>query len=313
MSKKESEQAEDERAYEVKYISENRQSSAPAPNGNLEKRPSLLERLMGRSNAGSAPGNDDSVSPARDTETETELPPLADLNLVGYKASTRCRLLDKELAHNIRNLVPRRLQLAGEWNLVYSMEQDGISLRSLYRNNDRDLQVAQMKRQKKTIDEGYASLVVNSMVASPSYHDEIRRPVGYVLVIQDASGAIFGSYLNENLHPMEHKRYYGNGECFVWKKEKLPDHNMRFKAFVYTGINDNIVFSNSQFIAIGSSGGHNAIWIDKLLCTGVSARCETFGNEILCGPPRPPATAAMNFKEGRFEIMGLEVWRIGDP
>jgi hypothetical protein len=284
------------------------ETSRSVPRKHIEKRPSLLDRLMRRGSETKEKEN--STPPA--LETEDELPPLSDLKLVGYKATTRRRLLGSELAHNIRNLVPRRLQLASEWDLVYSMEQDGISLRSLYRNNDRDQQVAQMKRQRKTADTGYASLVVNSMVGGHGYHNEIRRPVGYVLVIQDSTGAIFGSYLNENLRLMEHKRYYGNGECFLWKCERTGDGSMRFKAFVYTGINDNIIYSNSQFIAIGSSGGHNGIWIDKLLCSGVSAYCETFGNEVLCGSSHtggPPPHS----KEGRFEIIGLEVWRIGDP
>lgn len=299
---------EDQRVYNEKEEDVDLETSSSVPRKQIEKRPSLLDRLMRRGSESKEQENSSTQAPER----EDELPPLSDLKLVGYKETTRRRLLGGELAHNIRNLVPRRLQLASEWNLVYSMEQDGISLRSLYRNNDRDQQVAQVKRQRKTVDAGYASLVVNSMVGSHGYHNEIRRPVGYVLVIQDSTGAIFGSYLNENLRLMEHKRYYGNGECFLWKCERTGDGSMRFKAFVYTGINDNIIYSNSQFIAIGSSDGHNGIWIDKLLCSGVSAYCETFGNEVLCGSSHASGSRP-NSKEGRFEIIGLEVWRIGDP
>ena len=299
---------EDQRVYNEKEEVVDIETSSSLPRKQIEKRPSLLDRLMRRGSESKEQENSNPQAPER----EDELPPLSDLKLVGYKETTRRRLLGGELAHNIRNLVPRRLQLASEWNLVYSMEQDGISLRSLYRNNDRDQQVAQVKRQRKTVDAGYASLVVNSMVGSHEYHNEIRRPVGYVLVIQDSTGAIFGSYLNENLRLMEHKRYYGNGECFLWKCERTGDGSMRFKAFVYTGINDNIIYSNSQFIAIGSSDGHTGIWIDKLLCSGVSAYCETFGNEVLCGSSHASGSRP-NAKESRFEIIGLEVWRIGDP
>lgn len=277
------------------------------PPHNLERKPTFFDRLMRRKTSPAIKNNSENDP----IEREEELPPLPDVSLSGYKETTRRRLLNSELAQNIRNLVPRRLQLTTEWNLVYSMEQDGISLRSLYRNNDRDNQLALMKREKRPLETGYADLIVKSML-STSYHNEIRRPVGYVLVIKDSTNTIFGSYINENLRLMDHKRYYGNGECFLWKCETSPEQTLRFKAFVYTGINDNIIYSNSQFIAIGSSQGHNGIWIDRLLCKGVSACCETFGNEVLCGMPNSSGSAT-NHKELRFEIIGLEVWRIGDP
>ena len=41
------------------------------------------------------------------------------------------------------------------------------------------------------------------------------------------------------------------------------------KAFMYTGINDNIVYSNHDFIAIGSSNGQNGLFIDKSLLSGL--------------------------------------------
>ena len=61
-------------------------------------------------------------------------PPLTPLTLTGWVASTpkRARLLNKSLAEEIRLLVPPRLQLVDEWRLVYSLEQDGTSLASLY-------------------------------------------------------------------------------------------------------------------------------------------------------------------------------------
>ena len=48
------------------------------------------------------------------------------------------------------------------------------------------------------------------------------------------------------------------------------------KAFMYTGINDNIIYSNHDFIAIGSSNGQNGLFIDKSLLSGVSYSCDTF-------------------------------------
>lgn len=247
-----------------------------------------------------------------------KLPPLSPLTLNGYKESTHHRLLDLELANNIRNLIPARLQLFDDWNLVYSLEQHGISLNTLYRNCDPEHQLQLLKKKRK--EHGFAESVVKGMVVgdipSSRYLFETKRPQSYVIVIKDEQGNKFGAYLNENVKPMEHRRYYGNGECFLWKCEMYDpsklDHaidkksksEVRFKAFMYTGINDNIIYSNHDFIAIGSSNGQNGLFIDKSLLKGVSYSCETFGNEIL-------NSSVHDAKFGSFKIKGLEIWRIG--
>ncbi|KAK6200398.1 TLD-domain-containing protein [Scheffersomyces amazonensis] len=282
----------------------------------VRKRSTFFDRIIGRK---SPSPTDKSIRSSRSSSVGSNyLPPLSPLSLKGYKSTTKHRLLDDELASNIRNLLPARLQLFDEWEMVYSLEQDGISLNTLYRHCDPEFQLQQL--QKKKQDRGYADSIVKSMVvgrASSSYNSfEAKRPQGYVLIIQDEKNSIFGCYLNENLRIMEHKRYYGNGECFLWKCEnynpRVLSHGnrehegkqaIRFKAFMYTGINDNIIFSNSQFISIGSSNGENGLFIDKSLYKGVSYRCETFGNEIL--------NDQIDEKFGKFKIMGLEIWRVG--
>jgi hypothetical protein len=42
------------------------------------------------------------------------------------------KLLTRALAEEIRLLVPARSQLVEEWRLVFSLEQDGVSLATLY-------------------------------------------------------------------------------------------------------------------------------------------------------------------------------------
>lgn len=42
-------------------------------------------------------------------------------------------MLTRALAEEIRLLVPARLQLVEQWNLVYSLEEDGVSLGTLYK------------------------------------------------------------------------------------------------------------------------------------------------------------------------------------
>jgi hypothetical protein len=65
-------------------------------------------------------------------------PPLYPVGLKGYNESTSesARLLSRALAEEIRLLVPPRLQLCEEWNLVYSLEEDGVSLGTLYKKCD---------------------------------------------------------------------------------------------------------------------------------------------------------------------------------
>jgi hypothetical protein len=175
------------------------------------------------------------------------------------------KLLNKALAEEIRLLVPPRLQLVDEWSLMYSLEQNGVSLATLYKNAD-----------------------------------EYRgKRGGFVLVIKDAGGGIFGAYLSDPPHPSSH--FYGNGECFLWRAHvltSLPDlanlppppsadttnatrmttiatlkpktnalsppasgqasrsgtstpERIRFKAFPYSGVNDYMIFCEHSFLSVG--------------------------------------------------------------
>jgi hypothetical protein len=59
---------------------------------------------------------------------------LTPLQLTGHAAGTRedARVLSVALAEEIRLLVPARLQLEEDWRLVFSLERDGVSLKTLY-------------------------------------------------------------------------------------------------------------------------------------------------------------------------------------
>ncbi|KAM0715871.1 hypothetical protein Q7P37_008385 [Cladosporium fusiforme] len=115
-------------------------------------------------------------------------PPLTPLSLSGYKDSTpaKARLLSKAVAEEIRLLLPPRLQLADNWQLAYSLEQDGSTLSTLYSH-------AARYRGKRA---------------------------GFVLVIRDSTNGIFGAYLSDP--PRPHASYYGSGECFLWRALRLP-------------------------------------------------------------------------------------------
>ncbi|CAD1783749.1 similar to Saccharomyces cerevisiae YPL196W OXR1 Protein of unknown function required for normal levels of resistance to oxidative damage, null mutants are sensitive to hydrogen peroxide [Maudiozyma barnettii] len=216
-----------------------------------------------------------------------DLDTLPEVNLVGYLPTTKNRLLTVGMCDEIRMLMPPRIQLYNEWTLLYSLEQHGASLHSLYANVTPD--------------------------------DDVNRRIGYVIVIKDRQNGIFGAYSNEPWLPHEHKRYYGNGECFLWKLEKVPDlviknneetnkvdkhetednRKWQFLGYPYTGVNEFAVYCTSEFLSMGAGNGRYGLWCDGSLLRGVSYSCDTYGNEPLS-------------KEGeKFHIMGLEIWRVG--
>jgi hypothetical protein len=147
------------------------------------------------------------------------------------------------------------------WNLIYSLEQNGTSLSTLYTQNE----------------------------------EHRGKRGGFVLVVRDASGGVFGAYLSDALHPSAH--YYGTGECFLWKASilskmldlshiSLPPppsadttnaqrqttllspktangvvnggvsgtstpERIRFKAFPYSGVNDYMIFCEHGYLSVG--------------------------------------------------------------
>jgi hypothetical protein len=116
-------------------------------------------------------------------------PPLTPLTLRGYKngMSNSSKILSRAVAEEIRLLIPPRLQLCDHWDLTYSLEQNGSTLSTLYK-------LCETRK---------------------------GRRGGFVVVVKDAAGGIFGAYLSDAPQPQAH--YYGNGECFLWRAFQLPD------------------------------------------------------------------------------------------
>ncbi|KAI9839738.1 MAG: oxidation resistance protein 1 [Sclerophora amabilis] len=251
-------------------------------------------------------------------------PPLYPISLNGFRSfiSAPTQILSRALAEEIRLLIPPRLQLVENWTLAYSLEQDGVSLATLY---------------KKCAE-----------------YQGTRG--GFVIVIRDGDGGIFGAYLTDPPKPSPH--YYGTGECFLWRASILsadpllsslppppssdtsnmmrsttvsgpkPSHvsaasdtsgslapaksatsaspsgtstpeRIRFKAFPYSGVNDYMIFCEQGFLSVGGGDGHYGLWLDDNFEKGISSSCPTFGNEPLSD-------------EGdKFDILGVEVWYIG--
>ncbi|KAG7834772.1 hypothetical protein KL919_002366 [Ogataea angusta] len=210
------------------------------------------------------------------TFQEEDDPPLTPLQLNGYKPSTHHKLLPTELAEELRLHIPPILQISHSWTLQYSLEQDGTSLNTFYSRT------------------------------RPQPGESTARRKGYLLVVMDTQHRLFGAYLNDYLRPLDKKQYYGNGDCFLWKAERDSIKNihtleasgeqLRLKVFPYTSMNDYIIYSNHNFVSIGSGGGRFGLYINGDLETGATDSVETFGNE--------PLTTE------KFRILGLELWKI---
>ncbi|EGO55568.1 oxidation resistance protein 1 [Neurospora tetrasperma FGSC 2508] len=252
------------------------------------------------------------------TASPMQPPPLEPVQLKGFAPDTpaSARILTQAIAEEIRIMVPTRLSIVDEWNLVYSLDQDGASLGTLY-----------------------------DKCAKYS-----GRRVGFVLVVKDAEGGIFGAYLSDFPHPAP--KYFGTGECFLWRAsvmaslppppsadttnlrgrtstissvgtgtDRATNHNsgddlasydlfadltgtvdqttIRFKAFPYSGVNEYYILCESHFLSVGAGDGRFGLWLDDGLEKGVSSTSQTFGNEQLSDQGE------------KFSVLGVEVWVIG--
>lgn len=89
--------------------------------------------------------------------------------------------LTNKLAENIQPWLPSRISVSSKWSLVYSLDQHGASLNTLYNRS-------------------------------------LQKEGPCLLVIQDSNDEIFGAYLSEGIHVSS--SCYGTGESFLWKWNK---------------------------------------------------------------------------------------------
>ncbi|OLL25292.1 Oxidation resistance protein 1 [Neolecta irregularis DAH-3] len=192
-------------------------------------------------------------------ESNSPLPSLSPLTL--SSPNPKADILPRVLAEELRNLLPARLQLQDTWELIYSLDLHGVSLRTLY--------------------------------------DKCQpfggRRSGFLLVVKNLDGEIFGAFSNERFKPFPH--YFGNGECFLWKTIFQGSDLHRFEAFPYAGRNEYMVFCEHSFLSVGGGEGRYGLWLDDSLRYGVTEKCPAFGNEELSS-------------SHKFYIAGVEVWGI---
>lgn len=135
-------------------------------------------------------------------------PPLEPLELRGFREDTKesARLLTSAVAEEIRIMVPERQRIEDEWNLVYSLDQDGASLGTLYKkcNAYEDATRASFVLVVKDNDGGVSTTLA-----------KIETPHFPTRLICVELFQLFGAYLSDIPRPQPH--YFGNGECFLWR------------------------------------------------------------------------------------------------
>ncbi|THV03834.1 TLD-domain-containing protein [Dendrothele bispora CBS 962.96] len=193
------------------------------------------------------------------------------IELKGRREAT-VGVLDTKLADEIRSHLPALSRLPRTWNLLYSLDQHGISLNTLY-----------------------AKCEAQPNLKSGS---NIVTKVGALVAMRDSSDVIFGAYIGDGVH--KGRGYYGSGESFLWRYDKG-----NLMVFRWTGKNEYVALCEPDYLSFGGGDGAYGLYLDESLFDGSSARCPTFDNEPLCSSgPRKGRSVT-------FECVGLEVWGVG--
>ncbi|KAJ5428261.1 TLDc [Penicillium cf. griseofulvum] len=273
----------------------------------------------------------------RRTASPFQPPPLTPLNLeIPAAHLLQQQLLTRALAEEIRLLVPPRLQLAETWRLAYSLDRDGASLSTLYENCAEFSHRSPRAGYVLVIRDSspYSSVFGAYMTDAPhpgsqffgtgecflwrasvlpppasfslpgegpQSEEALERaglpppPLRIPLQLPDgAPSAMTSRNRGGVLAPPSPSSIHTPSRSGASTPERI-----RFKAFPYSGVNDYMIFCETGFLSLGGGDGHYGLWLDSSLEKGVSASCQTFGNEPLSD-------------EGvKFDVLGVEVWYVG--
>ncbi|KAK0205356.1 TLD-domain-containing protein [Desarmillaria ectypa] len=102
------------------------------------------------------------------------------VDLKGRREST-VSILDVHLANIIWNHLPALSRLPRSWSLLYSLDQHGISLNTLYARCEQ------------------------------------LKPCGTLVVFKDEGETIFGAFVSDGIQQSRGRGHYGSGESFLWR------------------------------------------------------------------------------------------------
>ncbi|KAL5507668.1 OXR1 [Sanghuangporus vaninii] len=210
-----------------------------------------------------------------DTQTKTGG---RDVRLIGRNDIT-VPVLSSVIATTLRPHLPPLLRLAQSWRLLYSADQHGISINTLY------------ARCAPPVIVGGGGLVPGVST-------------GALVAVQDAEGGVFGAWIPEGVH-LSHGSYYGGGDSFLWSVERKDmESEDDLHIYKWTGKNVYVAYCDTDGFSFGGGDGHYGLYVDASLVEGTTHPCPTFDNECL----------AHGERKGRmvtFDAVGLEVWAIG--
>jgi len=238
--------------------------------------------------------------PALNTRTRTPSPPrpatrLSDLppvRLEGRESKlVQDPVLTRAWAERIRPHLPRRYRYAERWQLIFSLEQHGISMSTLY------------QRMQMYTDE-YCSgpqscptllllKTSTNAILGAFVTEQWRQNSGSGTVkVKSASPSIGSSLM---MMAAGERSFYGSPESFLFR---FLGHNV-VETHPATQKNDYYQLSEADFLAMGSGGESKfSFYLDGDLYQGYTSGTPTFTN---AGPLTPSAD---------FECIALEIWGI---
>lgn len=114
----------------------------------------------------------------------------------------------------LRPFFPALARLPKSWRLLYSLDQHGISLKTLYARCE-------------------------------------AHTGGVLLAIKDARGGTFGAWLGGGLHASHGAGYFGSGESFLWTARSGKQESGAMQVFKWSGKNDYVALCEPDYIALG--------------------------------------------------------------
>ncbi|WVN87759.1 uncharacterized protein L203_102954 [Cryptococcus depauperatus CBS 7841] len=155
------------------------------------------------------------------------------------------KVLGPSDAQKLRICLPPRQRLSNQWTLLFSIDQHGSSLSTLYRRIEQ--------------------------------HSIHHSALGYIIAILDGQSNQFGVYTKEPITKHE-GTYYGSGESFLFKKTK----DSQLSVYRWTGKNQYFSLCESGFISFGGGAGTYGLILDATFSHNSSATCPTYNNDVLC-------------------------------